>query len=228
MSAITASQQGRKYSSPTKICLCTVCTRWSIKTVSSLVNVAFQQHYPGRRELIFPAHPLFPAHTLTLFLQQIKTLLLIYSYHPLWRLRTRRFRCLGHLGLKKNHSWWQCIYSDLTEKHSYMYLTTLPCKALSQPQATCCTTWSRLQSKGNIVNTPLSNVLHPSLPHCEVHRDSKKLSKTTSQCISSATHVTCLVWNSVSIIWSSLGCKRQILWVHKGCNIPLIVSLTAQ
>lgn len=77
MSAITTEQQESNQSNPMKSCLCTLCIQWSIKTVSSVVTVAFQQHYPSQSEFIFPAkQPLFPAHyTLTVFLQQIKAVL---------------------------------------------------------------------------------------------------------------------------------------------------------
>lgn len=58
----------------------TILADFLLQDEGSLFSVAFQQHYPGQTRF---QPTFFPPTTLTLFLQQIKTLLLSCTYHPL-------------------------------------------------------------------------------------------------------------------------------------------------
>lgn len=83
-SLITTLQPRRTWCRPTKTCLCIVVVRWSMRTVSGMVSVAFQL-WAGETQLIFSSHEHFLEHTLNLCLQQIKAMALIHTYHPLWK-----------------------------------------------------------------------------------------------------------------------------------------------
>lgn len=78
MSASTTSQRREEVKQSNKnlpLYLCVracVCMQWSIKTVSSLVSVAFQQHYPGQREFVFSWHTHFSRHSHPVFCNKLE------------------------------------------------------------------------------------------------------------------------------------------------------------
>lgn len=54
-----------------------------------MVSVALQL-WAGETQLIFSSHEDFLEHTLNLCLQQIKAIVLIHSYHPLWKFDSKK------------------------------------------------------------------------------------------------------------------------------------------
>lgn len=64
-----------------------------------MVSVAFQL-WAGETQLIFSSHEDFLEHSLNLCLQQIKAIVLIHSYHPLWKFDSKKH-----------------IYTDPTTEH---------------------------------------------------------------------------------------------------------------